>query len=430
MNIETQIMQDQPNIQNDTQPKDIAISVHNVSKKFKLYETPYARVQELLSLGFKRLHHEFWALKDISFDIPKGSTVGIIGKNGSGKSTLLKLICGITHPTSGKINVNGRISSLLEVGVGFNPQLTGRDNIYLQGALMGYSKEEMKERAPLIEEFADIGEYIDQPVMHYSSGMAVRLVFSCAINVDPDILIVDEALAVGDAAFQKKCYSKIQNFKENNKTILLISHDLTVIRNFCDQVYFLNNGNLVKYTSQEEAIQDYLVSILGVSNNSIISELNFDVGDEHARLLYGSIKDYNENIVKQININESFYIEMKFEILNDSNLYFFPNMHLYSEDGTCVFVVAFPKDQNESFNKKGIYIVRCNIPANYLNDKKYKISLALTSIKNFVTIHFWEKDVISFQIIDTVKDIKTRETGYSGTIPGVVRPILEWDIIS
>ena len=205
---------------------DIAISVRNLTKSYRLFGHPGDRIKQFFSLGLKQYHREFTALKDVSFDIKKGETVGIIGRNGSGKSTLLQLICGILKPTTGTVQVNGRVSALLELGAGFNPEFTGRENVYFQGALMGFTEAQMDERFDEIAAFADIGEFIDQPVRTYSSGMFVRLAFAVAIHVDPDILVVDEALAVGDMAFQRKCFAQIDRLRAAGCTIALVTHDM------------------------------------------------------------------------------------------------------------------------------------------------------------------------------------------------------------
>src|SRR3990172_6351251 len=202
------------------------IDVENLTKVYRLYHSPKDRLRELISLKSKKYHHEFYALNDVTFGVEKGEIVGIIGQNGSGKSTLLKMICGILRPTNGSVKVNGRISSLLEFGAGFNPEFTGRENVYMNGALIGFSKDEMERRFPDIEEFADIGEFIGQPVKSYSSGMLVRLAFACAINVDPDIMVIDEALAVGDIQFQQKCMFHLEQLRKDNTTILFVSHDI------------------------------------------------------------------------------------------------------------------------------------------------------------------------------------------------------------
>lgn len=235
-----------------------AVSVQNVSKKFRLFGSPKERFWEALHPFNKKYHREFWALKDISFEVAKGMTLGIIGRNGSGKSTLLQIICSVLRPTSGEVRVNGRISALLELGAGFNPQFTGRDNVILNGALMGFTRREMEERLPSIEKFADIGEFFDQPVKTYSSGMFVRLAFAGAINVDPDILIVDEALAVGDAKFQHKCYNKFLEFQKKGKTILFVSHSTDAIVRHCDYAVLLENGKVLESGEPKTVMNCYL----------------------------------------------------------------------------------------------------------------------------------------------------------------------------
>lgn len=233
------------------------ISVKNLSKKFRRFNSVGDAVKEFFHPFQKGYHNEFWALKDVSIDIKKGECVGIVGRNGSGKSTLLQILCGIMQPTGGGISVNGRIAALLELGAGFHPSFTGRDNVYLNGALMGFTKEEMEEKFQSIAEFADIGDFIDQPVMMYSSGMFVRLAFSVAIHVDPDILIIDEALAVGDMRFQQKCYRKINEFKEKGKTIILITHDMAAVKNFCSTAAWLKDGKISMTGPPAEIIKSY-----------------------------------------------------------------------------------------------------------------------------------------------------------------------------
>ncbi|MBW2660368.1 MAG: ABC transporter ATP-binding protein, partial [Deltaproteobacteria bacterium] len=206
-----------------TEVTDLAVRLSNINKIYHLYENPQDRIKEVLNPFNKNYHHDFYAINDVSFDIHTGESVAIIGKNGAGKSTLLKMITGVLTPTSGKLEVSGKIASLLELGAGFNPEMTGLENIYLNGTLMGFLKEEMDEKIDAILQFADIGEFINQPVKMYSSGMFARLAFSLSINVDPDILIIDEALSVGDMAFQMKCFKKFQQFQKQGKTILFVT---------------------------------------------------------------------------------------------------------------------------------------------------------------------------------------------------------------
>lgn len=236
----------------------IAVSIKNVSKKYRLFNSSKERFLEAFHPFNKKYHREFWALRDVDLEIFKGQTVGIIGRNGSGKSTLLQIICSILKPTTGDVAVKGRISALLELGAGFNPEFTGRENVFINGALMGFSHTEMEERMPVIESFADIGEFIDQPVKIYSSGMFVRLAFACAINVNPDILVVDEALAVGDAKFQHKCYQKFSEFQKAGKTVILVSHDLDAIIKRCDYAFLLENGEVVEKGKPKDVVNYYI----------------------------------------------------------------------------------------------------------------------------------------------------------------------------
>lgn len=228
---------------------EAAISVRGLTKVYRLYDRPVDRLIEALSVFRKKRHQEFKALSDVSFSIKKGQTVGILGKNGAGKSTLLKVLTGVLNPTSGDIAVKGRIASLLELGAGFNPDYTGLENVYFQGSLMGYSHEEMKSRIHAILEFADIGDFIKQPVRTYSSGMFARLAFSVAINVEPDVLIVDEALSVGDAGFQLKCMLRMKQMQEKGITIIFVSHDTQSVIRFCQAVIIMQDGRLIEYSN-------------------------------------------------------------------------------------------------------------------------------------------------------------------------------------
>ncbi len=237
--------------------EEYAIRVKNVSKMYKLYSRNRDRLIDAFGLSKTPRYQEHFALDHLSFDIKKGETVGIIGTNGAGKSTILKIITGVLNPSDGEIEINGRISALLELGAGFNPEYTGIENIYLNGTMMGFSKEEVQKRLDSILSFADIGDFVYQPVKTYSSGMFVRLAFAVAINIDPEILIVDEALSVGDVFFQAKCYHKFEEFKKMGKTILFVSHDLGSISKYCDRVVLLNKGNKIAEGIPKDMIDLY-----------------------------------------------------------------------------------------------------------------------------------------------------------------------------
>ena len=243
--------------------QNVAIEVRDVKKIYKLYDKPQDRMKEAFGFGKKKIHKLHYALNGVSLNIYRGETVGIIGTNGSGKSTILKIITGVLNPTQGQVQVNGRISALLELGAGFNMEYNGIENVYLNGTMMGFSEKEIDEKLPGILEFADIGDYVYQPVKTYSSGMFVRLAFAVAINIDPEILIVDEALSVGDVFFQAKCYHKFEEFKEMGKTIVFVSHDLSSISKYCDRVFLLNRGSLLGEGSPKKMIDAYKRVLVG-----------------------------------------------------------------------------------------------------------------------------------------------------------------------
>lgn len=237
--------------------EDTAIRISNLSKCFQIYEKPSDRLLQMLSRGYRKYYREFWALKGISFEVKKGETIGVVGRNGSGKSTLLQLICGTLNSSGGSIQVNGRIAALLELGSGFNPEFTGRENVYMNAAILGLKKEEIDSRYAEIESFAEIGQFIDQPVKTYSSGMAVRLAFAVAINSDPEVLIVDEALSVGDELFQRKCFSRIEAIKKNGATILFVSHSGATVVGLCDRAILIDQGELLSSGTPKEIIGKY-----------------------------------------------------------------------------------------------------------------------------------------------------------------------------
>lgn len=238
----------------------VAIRVENLTKIYKLYNTPVDRLKEALSPIRRKYHHDFHALQNVSFEVKKGETMGVIGKNGSGKSTLLKMITGVLTPTSGGVSVNGKVSALLELSAGFNPELTGIENVYFNGSLMGYCREEMDNRLDNVLRFADIGEFVYQPVKTYSSGMFVRLAFAVAINVEPEILIVDEALSVGDIFFQQKCYTEIRRKIDGGTTCLFVSHDTAAVSNLCKRAILLDKGVVVIDSSTEKVVNSFISS--------------------------------------------------------------------------------------------------------------------------------------------------------------------------
>lgn len=315
---------------------ELAISVEKISKMYKLYRGRADRIKDALRLSRKKTYQEYYALSDVSFQVKKGETVGLIGTNGAGKSTLLKIITGVLTPSAGQIEVNGKISALLELGAGFNMEYTGLENIYFNGTLMGYTKEQMEQKVPQIVEFAGIGDYINQPVKTYSSGMFARLAFAMAINVEPDILIVDEALSVGDIYFQSKCFQKMDEIKRNGTTVLLVTHDMSSVVKYCDKVVVLSHGKVVKEGNPKEMVDIYKKLLVNqydenepeqtakieAGDNTWMSKLA--INDEN--VLYGSGKahiidfgffDENDQITNIVLKKSTFKIKMKVEFAED-----------------------------------------------------------------------------------------------------------------
>ncbi|MBD5542586.1 MAG: ABC transporter ATP-binding protein [Lachnospiraceae bacterium] len=314
---------------------EIAIHVDHVSKIYKLYDKPTDRVKESLGLTRKKLSRDHYALNDLDFQVNKGETVGIIGTNGAGKSTILKIITGVLNPTSGKVDINGRISALLELGAGFNMEYTGIENVYLNGTMIGFSREEIDARMDDILKFADIGDFVYQPCKTYSSGMFVRLAFAVAINIDPEILIVDEALSVGDVFFQAKCYKKFEEFKEAGKTILFVSHDLSSISKYCDRVVLLNKGTKLaeglpremvdmykkvlvhqldeEETGHEETIGNKDTDTLWKSQLTLNPDIQ-EYGEMKAEIVDIAILDQNGTMTNSIEKGSIFTVKMKVKV--------------------------------------------------------------------------------------------------------------------
>ncbi len=322
---------------------DYAIRVENISKVYKLYSRNIDRLKDSLNLG-KGKYKEHYALNNLSFDIKKGECVGIIGTNGAGKSTILKIITGVLSPTQGKVEIDGRISALLELGAGFNMEYTGVENIYLNGTMMGFSREEVDSRMQSILEFADIGEYVNQPVKTYSSGMFVRLAFAVAINIDPEILIVDEALSVGDVFFQSKCYKKFEEFKEAGKTIIFVSHDLSSIQKYCDRAILLDKGSKIGEGKPSEIIDMYKRAMVGMLEDEAEEEkeqdkaqsipLNPDVqeyGDRLIEITGFSIIDNTGKATTTLIKGDAFTIQVKI------------TSHIETSDPIVAFTIKDPK---------------------------------------------------------------------------------------
>ncbi len=367
-----------------------------------------------------------WALKNISFDVKEGEVLGIIGRNGAGKSTLLKILSRITEPTKGDIHIYGRVSSLLEVGTGFHPELTGRENIFLNGAILGMRKWEIKKNFDAIVAFAEIEKFLDTPVKRYSSGMYVRLAFAVAAHLEPEILIVDEVLAVGDVDFQKKCLGKMGEVAKGGRTVLFVSHNMPMVSSLCDKCILLEKGSVSQYGQTKQVI-DFYYSHSGASHGEMdFTKTKKCPGDDKAKLLKVRIVNSQNEKISEANIGEPFVLEMEYQLLED-NLSVNPNFHVYTAEGAFAFAVSdAPLDPlGELKSKKGTYISRCHIPENFLNDGAYYIGFALSEMsKSYV--HFFERDTLMINIVDPIEGTLTRGK-YVGSIPGMIRPLLKWE---
>lgn len=356
-----------------------------------------------------------WALKDINFQIRQGDTVGFIGRNGAGKSTLLKILSRTTSPTTGEIKVKGRVASLLEVGTGFHPELTGRENLYLNGAILGMNKSEINRKFDEIVDFSGVEKYIDTPVKRYSSGMHVRLAFAVAAHLDPDILIVDEVLAVGDADFQKKCLGKMGDVAQHGRTVLFVSHNMSAIQDLCQKVYWLDKGSIVKNGPARNIIGAYLNK-----QNHIRSEQRWDVehapGNENARVIYAGVTSALEDTPDYLTVETPLIIKFKvFNYRPDIPLHF--NFHLYNNERVCVFNTASSRQKFPY----GIVEGRCYIPGNLLNDDTYSVNFM---VHFMVTAGVSVEDAIRFEVHDAGRE----GLNWYGDWIGAVRPKLDWQL--
>lgn len=415
-----------------------AIIIDNIGKLYRIDKTqekhdtlrdalssffrkPLKRFQNLSGNHFQQAE-EFWALRDVSFDIEFGDIVGIIGRNGAGKSTLLKILSRITTPTEGRIFLYGRVGSLLEVGTGFHPELSGRENIYMNGALLGLKKKEITQRFDDIVSFSEVEKFIDTPIKRYSSGMYVRLAFAVAAFMNQEILVIDEVLAVGDAAFQKKCLSKMNEESQKGRTILFVSHNMSMITALCKKVVLLQKGRMQEFGSVSDVVLKYYTN-----NNSSPSffapeRKTQESEDPLAELIYGRLTDEAGHQRSEFLINESVCVEIGFRVKTNRQINYVPNFHFFGCDGSCV-CVAHPS--KPYYLAEGEYVARCVIPGNFFNDTSYSIGLAVTSYfeSGRYDVNFYEGSALNILIKD---DLELRN-GYTGSIPGVVRPNFMWD---
>jgi lipopolysaccharide transport system ATP-binding protein len=423
---------------------NLAIQVGNLSKQYRIgkRKAPYHSLRETLTHSVtglpRRLASMFqgsavgpsggddtiWALKDVSFEIERGEVVGIIGRNGAGKSTLLKILSRITEPTAGFAEIRGRVGSLLEVGTGFHPELTGRENIYLNGAILGMRKAEIERKFDEIVAFAEVETFIDTPVKHYSSGMYLRLAFAVAAYLEPEILIVDEVLAVGDANFQRKCLDKMQDVGQEGRTVLLVSHNMSAINRMCSRAVLISEGKIVKDGPSTEVVSVYLSSGLAATATREWPDPTKAPGGKVARLRAVRVRDEDGQITDTVDIRRPVSIEVEYEVLESGHM-LLPYIQFHTQDGIMAFESADldPKWQGRP-RPAGRWVSIGCVPGNLLSEGILFASPGLIT-RDPVSRQFSAREAVAFQIVDTLEGDSARGD-WNGNFSGVVRPILKW----
>ncbi len=404
------------------------IKAENLSKLYYLGGTSHNSLRDVLMSFVKNekrdKKQELWALRDVGFEVNDGETLGIIGHNGAGKSTLLKILSRITKPTSGNVEIKGRIGSLLEVGTGFHNELSGRENIYLNGAILGMKRAEIEKKFDEIVAFSEIEKFLDTPVKHYSSGMYMRLAFAVAAHLEPEVLIVDEVLAVGDISFQKKCLNKMKTVGEAGRTVLFVSHDMNAISRLCSRTIWLKDGTIQKDGETGEVIGAYLHEQTESGAEKSWETAEKQPGNEITKLLKVRVCDESGATSSAMDIRHPIGIEMTYEVLQEGKI-LVPNFHFYNEQGICAFVAH---DWNEPWRTKsrprGIYTTKAWIPGNFLAEGHIFVTVAISTYEPLI-VHFVERDAITFNVVDS-PDGDSARGDFAGHLPGVVRPILEW----
>jgi lipopolysaccharide transport system ATP-binding protein len=407
-----------------TMPKPI-IELDKVGKRYRIraQRERYLHLRDEIAKTFRRLGtkaqgrvQDFWALRDVSFSVDEGEAVGIIGRNGAGKSTLLKILSRITPPTEGRITMRGRVASLLEVGTGFHPELSGRENIYLNGAILGMTRSEVKRKFDEIVAFSEVEEFLETPVKRYSSGMYVRLAFAVAAHLDPEVLIVDEVLAVGDAAFQKKCLGKMESVAKAGRTVLFVSHNMAAVNRLCQRAVVLDHGLVIIDAPAAEATTRYWGDVRSAP------------GDDVARLRAVRVLNSRGLVTDAVDIREPLSIEVEYQQLTSSRR---PTavVHIVNEGGTTLFATNDWENRTwyNTPRSPGLVRARCVIPGDFLAEGHFFVLAAVITYDHPYIHHVVERDVVSFQVFDRNEGDSVRGPA-TDFWPGVVRPRFKWEV--
>jgi lipopolysaccharide transport system ATP-binding protein len=426
----------------------VAVRVQNLGKRYKigsrqpaepmlrealanLFVSPVKKLRSLgrrigagaVSDGPPTASH-IWALRGVSFEVERGEVLGIIGPNGAGKSTLLKILSRITEPTEGRIEIHGRVASLLEVGTGFHPELTGRDNIYLSGALLGMRKAEIDRNLDEIIDFSGILKFIDTPVKHYSSGMYVRLAFAVAAHLEPDVLIIDEVLAVGDVTFQRKCLAKMEDVRRHGRTILFVSHNMPAVTRLCQRALLISDGTIQKDGPAPQIASAYLISSLKATAERSWPDPAVAPGNNVARLRRVRVRTEDGLTAESVDIRRPVGIEMVYEVHTAGHV-LVPYLDFFNESGLCVFVAH---DLDPAWRGRtrptGTFTSTAWIPGNLLSEGMILLGAGLISVNPYV-VHFHHHDTVAFHVVDSLEGDSARGD-WDGPLAGAVRPLLTW----
>lgn len=406
---------------------DSIISIEKVSKYYSINSTKPVSLRESFVTFIRPKEHseQFKALDNVDIKIQKGEIVGIIGRNGAGKSTLLKVLSKITKPSEGRIEIIGRVASLLEVGTGFHPELTGRENIFLNGTILGMSRKEIKDKLDEIIEFSGVGKFIETPVKHYSSGMYVRLAFAVAAHLEPEILIIDEVLAVGDASFQKKCLGKMEDIANKGRTVIFVSHDMGAVSSLCNRGVYLKKGRVAFEGGIKETLDKYLLdsSKENKSNRFYNEKSHFAENDGTISLLEMGLVDCKLAPISSFYINEKVGVRVRYKLEKTFEKQPVPNFHINHSLGGKLFVSIANIDVALKA-ETGVKDLIMWVPANFFNSGHFKVGIAISSLNNS-KVHIADYDGVSFEVLD---DLNSEvRNGYKGKIDGYLLPKMLWE---
>lgn len=415
---------------------DVVIRAEGLGKEYRLGElqASYGTLRDSMVNAVKHLgrherrkHEHIWALEDVSFELQRGEVLGLIGGNGAGKSTLLKLLTRIATPTRGTAEIRGRVGSLLEVGTGFHPELTGRENVYLNGAILGMKRREISARFDEIVEFSGVERFIDTPVKRYSSGMYVRLAFSVAAHLEPEVLLVDEVLAVGDAEFQRRCLGRMESLGEAGRTVIFVSHNMQTVSQLCDRAILLDQGRVVLDGDSADVVSRYLQSGLGSGSNRQWADDAAAPGDSLVRLLGARVVTDEGEVLGAVDVRQRFGIELRFRVLTHGEPVR-PKFKLVDRRGDIAFNAWDIDHRWDSPTAPGVYTTTAWIPPNLLNEGLYSADVAVCSVSAPRLIHhFQERFALAFHVQDPGLG-DTARGNYTGQWRGVVRPLLDWTV--